>query len=177
MKKGPIGVWFSIALVILVLGGYAGTMLGSAVARYWYRHHQEQQETLSKPERVRLESELAELNAIQTELFYEVFALDKIRPSDRTPLDGIGRLEILHRRSKSPEIKPVIDLQLGLAYVRAAMTDEENNQQERASQNMQSAQVLFKSLGWLDYSGQTLKAVAKREYDRWTHPAMKASVR
>lgn len=126
---------------------------------------------------MRLESELAELNAIQTEMLYEVFALEKIKPSDKFLVGEIGRLEDLDRRSNSPEIKPVIDLHEGLAYVRVATTDEQNNKQEQAKQNMQSAQVLFKSLGWLDYSDQTLKAVAKREPDKWTHPEMKASVR
>jgi hypothetical protein len=177
VKKGPIGVWFSIALVILVIGAYTGTLLGSAVARYWYRHHLEQQGTLPKPERTRLESELAELNAIQTEMLYEVFALEKTKPTGTHLLDEIGRLEILKRRSNSPEIKPVIDLQLGLAYVRAAMTDEESNKQDQARQNMQSAQALFKSLGWLDYSDETLKSAAKRDHDKWTHPDLKASVR
>ena len=115
---------------------------------------------------MRLESELAELNAIQTEMLYDVFAFEKIKPSDKFLLDEVGRLEDLNRRSNSPEIEPVIDLQLGLAYARAARTDEENYKQEQASQNMQSAQVLFKSLGWLDYSDQTLKAAAKREHDK-----------
>jgi hypothetical protein len=177
VNKGPIGVWSSIALVILVLGAFAGRVLGSAVARYSYRHHQEQQGTLSRSEQVHLDSELAELNAIQMEMLYELFALEKIKPPDKVLLDEIMRLEDLDRRSNLPEIKPVIELRMGLAYVRASMTNEENHQEEQARQNMQSAQALFKSLGWLDYSDETLKAVAKGEHDGWTHPKLKASVR
>ena len=124
---------------------------------------------------MRLEFELAELSAIQTELLYEVFVLEKSQTSDTNLLDEIGRLENLRRQSKSPEIKSLIDLRSGLAYVRAAMADGENNNEARAKQNMQSAQILFKSLGWLDYSNETLKVVAKREHDKWTHPEMKES--
>ncbi len=32
---------------------------------------------------------------------------------------------------------------------------------------MRSAQTLFQSLGWQDYSEETLRAVAKRELDKW----------
>jgi len=177
MKRRPIGVWFSIALVILVLGAFAGWKPGSALARYSYRRHQEQQGTLSKPERARLESELAVLGAVQTEMLYEIFALEKNQPSEKYLPDEIGRLARLRRQSNSPEIKSLIDLRSGLAYVRAAVADGENNNEGQAAQNMQSAQILFESLGWLDYSGESLTAVAKREHDKWTHPEIRESVR
>ena len=177
MKREPVGVWFSIALIILVLGACAGWMLGSALARYSYRRHQEQQGPLSKLERARVDSELAVLSAVQTEMFHELFALEKSQPPHKYLRDEIGRLENLKLRSDSPAIKSLIDLRQGLAYVRAAMADGENHDEVQAKQNMQSAQALFKSLGWLDYSDETLKAVAKRERDKWTHPEMKGSVR
>lgn len=174
MKRGPIGVWFSVALAILVLSLWAGSVLGSAVAHYWYGHHQEQG-TLSGTERKRVESELAELSAVQTLRLYAIIAPEEKKRGDEYLLNEIERLGDLKRRSNAPEIKSLVDLDLGLAYVHAAMAEELNNDQERSKEYMQSAQVLFKSLGWRDYSEETLKAVAKRELDMWGHPQTKAS--
>ncbi len=110
-------------------------------------------------------------------MLYEIFALEKNQPSEKYLPDEIGRLAHLRRQSNSPEIKSLIDLRSGLAYVRAAVADGENNNEGQAAQNMQSAQILFESLGWLDYSGESLTAVAKREHDKWTHPEIRESVR
>jgi hypothetical protein len=167
MKKGPIGVWFSVALCVLVLGLWLGSMLGSLAAHYWYFHHQQEQGTLTGPEQLRVESELAELSAVQTLRLYASLPPQTGKPRDKNLLNAIQGLENLRRHSKTPEIKSVIDLELGLANVHAAMAERENNNEEMAKKYMQSAQVLFKSLGWQDYSEETLKVVAKQEFVNW----------
>jgi len=175
VTRKPIGVWFSIALVILLLSFWVGSYGGSAVARYWYAHHQQEQGTLPRPERLRTQSELDELDKVETLTLLEIIAVPKLVPWDKYLPREIKALENLQSRSNAPEIKSLIDLHLGLAYVRAALADEDNNNEEQAKKYMQSAQVLFKSLGWQDYSGETLKAVAKRERQKWELAPTKAS--
>jgi len=174
MKRGPIGVWFSVAIAVLVLSLWTGSILGSAAAHYWYGHHQQEQGTLTGPEQIRLESELAELSAVQTLRLYASLAPQEGKPRDKNLLNEIEGLENLKRRSNTPEIKRVVDLELGLANVHAAMAEQQNSNEEMAKKYMQSAQVLFKSLGWQDYSEETLKVVAKREFEKWRHPRAKA---
>lgn len=174
MKKGPFGVWFSVALGVLVLSLWLGSMLGSSVARYWYGHHQEERGKLSAPEQVRVESELAELSALQTLRLLASLPPKTGNSSDKNLLNAIEGFEKLRGRSKTPEINPVIDLELGLANVRGAMAERQNNNEEMAKKLMQSAQLLFKSLGWQDYSEETLKVIAEREFE-WRHLQVKAN--
>jgi hypothetical protein len=175
MKRRPIGVWFSVALAILILSLWAGSILGSAVAHYWYGHHQLEQGKLSRPELIRVESELDELSAIQTLRLFANIAPEETR--DKYLLNEIEQLGNIKRRSNASEIESLIDLDLGLAYVQAAMAEERNHNKEQAKKYMQSAQVLCKSLGWQDNSDETLKVVAKRELDKWGHPLTKVSER
>ncbi len=58
-------------------------------------------------------------------------------------------------------------MNLGLAHVVAAIVDEQSKNRERAASHMRSAQSLYQSLGWQDYSEDTLRAVAERELDLW----------
>ncbi len=175
MKRRPIGVWFSVALGILLLSLWVGSVLGSAIAHYWYGHHQQEQGTLSGPELTRVESELAELSAVRTLRLYAIVAREEKKRGNKYLLNEIEQLGDLKRRSNAPEIKSLVDLDLGLAYVHAAMAKEQNNNKELTNTYMQSAQGLFKSLGWQDYSEETLKAVATRELDKWGHRQPKAS--
>jgi hypothetical protein len=82
-------------------------------------------------------------------------------------LNEIEGLEKLKRRSGNMEIRPVIDIYLGLAYVDKTMAEEQVKNKELATTDMNSAQTLFRSLGWRDYSEENLKMVARRELDRW----------
>lgn len=174
MKKGPIGVWFSVALAILVLGVWVGSTLGSKVAPYWYRHQQQEQGTLYGPERAHVESVLSELAAIQMLQVYAVIAQNDKELGKQYLLNEIRDLEALRQRSDAQEIKPVIDLGVGLAYVDAAMAEEQDNNKELATKYMKSAQTLFQSLAWQDYSEDALRIAARRELDKWNaHPQIK----
>ncbi len=95
MKRGPIGVWFSVAIAVLVLSFWLGSMLGSSVAHYWYGHHQQEQGTLIGPEQIRVESELAELSAVQTLRLYASVASQEGQPGDKDLLNEIEGLENL----------------------------------------------------------------------------------
>lgn len=175
MKRGPIGVWFSVALAVLVFSLWLGSMLGSAVAHYWYGHHQQEQGTLTGPEQIRVRSELAALSTVQMLRLYARVAPEEGKQGDKNLLDEIHGLGNLKRHSNTPEIKSVVDLELGLAYVHAAMAEQQNNNEDLAKKYMQSAQVLFDSLGWRDYSEETLKVVAKREFETWGPPQTKGN--
>ncbi len=66
------------------------------------------------------------------------------------------------------EAKPVLDMNLALANVVAAIVEEQvSNNKDRETNYMGSAQSLYKSLGWRDYSEDTLRALAQRELDKW----------
>jgi hypothetical protein len=114
------------------------------------------------------------LAAAQTiQILYEaIIRNDKEHGKEYLPKE-IAAFEALRRRSDAPEITPVIDLDLGLAYVNAAMAEERGNNKELADQHTKSAHALFQSLGWQDYSEETLRAVAQRELDRWNVPTQK----
>lgn len=166
VKRWPIGVWFSLAIAAFVLSFWLGSMLGSSVARYWYGHHQQEEP---------LEAELAELSAVQNLQLYASIAPQEGKPGAKVLLNEIAGLENLKRRLKEPEIKSVVDLELGLAYLHAATAEQQNDDKELAKKYMQSAQVVFKSLGWQDYSEEKLKSLAKQELDHWKRLHPKAS--
>jgi hypothetical protein len=170
MKKKPIGVWFSVALVIFALGLGAGSYIGTRAARYWYRHKQQEQIAFSGPERAQLESVLSELRSIQDlEVFSAISATEK-QLGKKYILDDIRVFERIEQKSDLPEIKPVIDFDLGRAYVYLALAEEQTNNGEQAARYMKSAQTLFQSLGWSDYTEVTLKNMARRKLDRWSAP-------
>jgi len=167
MIKRPIGVWFSVALVILVSGTLVGSKLGSKIAQYWDSRQRQKQGTLHGPEWAHVESTLSELSAIQTLQLLAVTTHNDKSLAKKYLLNEIEGLENLKRRSGDVEIRPVIDIYLGLAYVDASMAEEQVKNKELATKYMNSAQSLFRSLGWRDYSEEKLKMVARRELDRW----------
>ena len=166
MKDRRIGVWFSLALTILVLSAWLGSKLGARVAVYRYRSDQTRSlGTLSAAEHAHLESVLDELVAVgYLRLTFLVSANDdKLK---KTLPEQVGKIEIFKRKAYTTEAKPVIDMDLAFADLVSAISEEQGNK-EWAANHMKSAQSLFQSLGWRDYSELTLRAVAKRQLDRW----------
>jgi hypothetical protein len=166
VKERRIGVWFSLALAILVLSAWLGSKLGARVAVYRYRSAQSRSiGTLSGPEHARLESVLDELETIG---FFRINFL--ISPNDdklkKTLPEQLGNIDVYRRKVKTAEAKPVIEMNLALANVVAAIAEEQNNK-DQAANYMRSAQSLYQSLGWRDYSEGTLSDLAQHELDRW----------
>ena len=62
-----------------------------------------------------------------------------------------------------------MEMNLALAELVAAMAEEQRNNKDRAANDMRSAQALYRSLGWRDYSEETLRVIARRELEKWTH--------
>jgi len=170
MIKRPIGVWFSVALVILVSGAWVGSKSGSKIAQYWVNRQQQEQGTLRGPQWAQVDSVLTQLYAIQLlQLFAGISQNDK-ELRQKYLLNEVGGLEDLRRRTDAQEIRPVVDLYLGIAYVDAAMAEEQDNDKQRATKHMDSAKTLFQSLGWRDYSEETLRMVARLDLDKWKLP-------
>jgi hypothetical protein len=170
MKKSHIVVWFGVALAIFFFSGWLGGPLGSAVARYWYRHKQQAEIKRDGPERAHLESVLSALNDIGSlQMGTAINANDK-EVGRKSLLKNLEQLEEIKRKSNLDEIKPVTDFALGRAFVYAAMMEEQANHNEQAAQDMISAQTLFQSLGWTDYTEDRLKTLARRELDHWKLP-------
>ena len=174
MKRGSVGLWFSFALAIFLLSLWIGSMLGSSAAKYWYGNRQPGEGRLLGPERNRVESELADLSAVQTLQLFARIAPNEVEPQDKLLSDEIKGLEQIKRRSNVQEVRSLVDFDLGLAYVDAAMQNGQDDHKELAKTYMQSAQVLFESLGWRDYSEGMLKIIASQELSRWRHPQTKA---
>ena len=169
MTRGPIGVWFSVALTIFVLSVWVGSKLGSKLgaefAVYQYRRQQQEQGTLSAAERAHFNLVLSELESIQT-LYTYVLATRHDKKLNKTCLlNEISGLEDLEHKADAQQIRAVVNVDLGLAYVDASMAEQQDNNEELAGGYMKSAQSLFQSLGWHDYSEDTLRHVAKAELD------------
>jgi hypothetical protein len=171
MKKGLIGVWFSVALAIFLFSLWMGLPLGSVVARYWYRHKQHTKIKSGGPERAHLESMLSGLNDLQSLHFIAINNLNDKKLEEKYLLNEIGALDDIRRRPDLQEIKPAFDFNIGRAYVYASLIEEEAHNNEQASQYMKEAQPLFQSLGWGDYTEETLKSMVTRELDKWKVPS------
>jgi hypothetical protein len=167
VKDKSIGVWFSIALAILALSAWLGSKLGARIAVYRYHSAQSRSlGTLSGPEHEHLESVLDELQGIG---FLRLTFL--VSPNDdkltKTLPEQLGNIDVFRGKVKTAEAKPVIDMNLALADVVAAIAAEQSNNKDRAATYMRSAQSLYRSLGWRDYSEATLRDLAQREIDKW----------
>jgi hypothetical protein len=170
MIKRPIGVWFSVVVVILVSGAWVGSKAGSKILQYWDSRERQKQGTLHGPDWASVDSALTQLYAVQLlQLLAGVSQNDK-KLGQKYLLNEIGGLEDLRRRPDAQEIRPVVDLYLGLAYVDVAMADAQDNDKDRATKYMDTAKTLFQSLGWRDYSEETLRMVARRDLDKWKLP-------
>lgn len=167
MKRGPIGVWFSAALALLILGIWLGYVTGVRVAQHWVLHQREKSGSLHGPDRAHAELAVSALNFIQTAQVLTGVSQNDKNLGKKYLLGEMEGLESLQHRPDAQEIRPVTDLYLGLAYVDAAMSDEQENDKESAAMHLNSAQALFQSLGWRDYSADALKAVAGIELDKW----------
>jgi hypothetical protein len=170
MLRKPFEVWFSLALAILALSTWSGWKLGERIAVHWY-HHQQQK---LGAEQGRFESMLSVLDGLETT---EIFASALAASSGKELQLGkylraeITELERLKGRPDYGEIKTILEMQLGLAHVNAAMAEEQSGHKDLADSDIKSAQALFQSLGWKDYSTDALRIAAKRELDGWNPQA------
>ena len=161
MKRGPIGVYFSVALAILCLGWWAGWKIGERVAAS--RARRQMAAIVNTPERAHLESESWDLADVEVLRFFATsLAHDKAIRDDDLP-KNIEVFKRFSRRQRAPELQPAIDFNLGVVYVQAAMAAEDDGNTALKAKYMGAAQSLFQSLGWRDCSEQTLKSIVKRE--------------
>ena len=160
VPKRPIGVWFSIALLLLLLGGWLGYIAGIAAARARFRA--QEQHTMSRLDsvtRTRLNSTLSALSVI------EMFRVTAHTPqgSSEDVRRATIKIQSLGRLADATDLQPVVSLNQGIAYVNIAIAEERDNPAE-SRKYMNLAQDLFRSLGWRDCSEDTLKAAAQDQY-------------
>ena len=172
MVRRPIGVWFSLALLILILSSWLGYEAGVGIAHVRNRAKLRTMGSLSASERTHIQAVLSALDAMQELRFLTLFGTkfltsfgtEKVRS---LLLFQIGKLEALRARPEIQDVRPAADLDLGVFYTQLAMVEERANNSSEAREHMELAQSLFRSLGWQDCSEGTLKAVAQREFDKW----------
>ena len=155
-----------MALGILVLSFWPGRILGVRAARYWYQHQERRLGTLDASQRPHVESVLSELTNVEELRVVSdaLSAADAKNQKKRWPR-YIHGLNSLKQKSITQEGRSVIDLELGIAYVMAAVEEQDNNK-DVAAHYMESARSVFQSLGWQGYSDEALTSAAKRESDR-----------
>jgi len=164
MVRRPIGVWFSAALLLLILSASVGYEAGVRIAHVRNRAKMETMGSLTAPERAHIQAVLSALEAMQQLRFLTSFGTEKVRSN---LLFQIEKLETLRAQSEVQDLRPVADLDLGVFYAQLAMVQERANNTVKAREYMELARGLFRSLGWRDCSEGTLKAVAQRDFDKW----------
>jgi hypothetical protein len=81
--------------------------------------------------------------------------------------EQLEKIDAFSGRVKTAEAKPVMEMNLALADVVAAIAEERRNNKDLAANDIRSAQALYRSLGWRDYSEETLKVLAQHELEKW----------
>ena len=170
MKRGPIGVWFSIALVIFGLSVWGGILAGPKFAFYWWRHKDRALEKSYPPERMHLQLELRQLGSIGSSHAFQIIAQYDPKIWKDYLLKKIDSIEKEVGQPGYEDIKPVLELDLGLAYVDAVFIDENEHNSDLAARHLKSAQAIFQTLGWKDYSEEALKNAARHDLIKWKMP-------
>jgi hypothetical protein len=167
VKCRRIGVWLSLALVVFALSAWAGSKIGTKVAVYrFYSSQKKSSGALSASEHAHLELVLEELSTagllrLPFLLSPRDDKLKKILP------DQVEDTERFRQRVKTVEAKSAVEMDLAFDNVITAMAEEQISGKEQAARYMESAQSLFQSLGWKDYSENTLREVVNRDLHRW----------
>ena len=172
MLKRPIGVWFSVAILILILGGCLGYAGGIGVAHIGDYVQQRARGSLNAATQHHLRTVMSQLREMQ---FMEMFGAALATKTAAVSPPDIRALEKLRGKKELQDIRPVVDLRLGIAYVKWALSEEATNSRAGASEHLAMARSLFGSLGWKDCSDETMKQVVRKELDRWLRLDMKPS--
>jgi len=80
-------------------------------------------------------------------------------PSDlQNAADYLGAI-----RSKSPELDPLLDLQIATDYVEIARLERDAGKVISADRHLQMAEGILHSLGWRDVSGETMAKLTRKQ--------------
>jgi hypothetical protein len=171
VTKRPIGVWVSLALVVLLLCFWLGDKAGVRVAYARISAQRQTMGSLTPAEHARLSPQLMAFTTIAWLRFADASDTEKLR---RTLAFEVSELEKLMHKPEMQDLDSVVKLNLGVAYVKLAIVEARANDASGSQGHVRLAQDLFRSLGWQDYSEETLKVVAQKELDRWAlspHPS------
>lgn len=173
MLRKPIGVWFSLALVIAIASGFAGYAIGRKIFSSRHRARQLSQCSLDKEDQERLIEQMSELGAIEMSKLFS-YANETEHPNGPGgPHTFIGWLQAVNQHTHYEDVRQVAAMNLAMTYERLALTEEKVDP-ELKRKYLSSAQALLRGLGWTDTNESTLQAVAKREIRRWTPSEQKA---
>lgn len=167
MAAKRIGVWISLALAIAVLGTWLGSVLGRSLAAVWYHAYRQYPRNLPVAERKHLEAELDDLRTAQSLYLLSVLLVGSQQKGKPIPALQIARLQALGEKAKTDEMRPLIDLQVGIACAMKASEVEKSYDPEGAEPYMKAAQSMVQALGWPNYTEDTLKAAAQSQAGLW----------
>jgi len=157
--RKPFGVWFSIALVLLIAGGALGWIAGKRIEVLSYLHERQRLSALSEADQAHTDLIVAALSKV-TQMRLLAGPLAKPDLQARTRREQIDNLNLLRQRADLAEIKPILDFNLARAEVLFA---EKAGDPQQAAQSIESARAIIQALGWEDSSDDALHDIAKRE--------------
>jgi hypothetical protein len=161
--KRPLGVWFSLALLILIGSAFVGyyAEVGFARAHEYVRSWRTR--SAATPEQAHLEAVTSALYRIQARRLFATY------PEKRTEFlqVEVRDLERLRLQPDLQDIRPVAEVELAIAYANLAWVAEGVGNSSEAASYMKLGQDLLRGAGWRDSSEDALRLVAKRERDYW----------
>lgn len=161
--KRPLGVWFSLALLIVIGSACVGYYAEVGLARAHEYVRSRKTRSAVTPEQVHFERVTSALYRIQVRRLLASF------PNKRTEmLQGEVRdLEWIRSQADLQDIRPVAEVELAIAYANLAWVAETAANSSEAGSYMKLGQDLLRGAGWRDSSEDALRLVAKRERDLW----------
>jgi len=163
MLRKPFGVWFSVALVLLIAGFAVGWLFGERVDYFWYLHERHRLSTLPKVEQAQADWMITALGKV-AEMRLRASPVAEPNLQDQARRGQIDALNHMRQIGELAEIKPILDLSVARAEVLLA---EKSSDPQQAAQARETARALIQSLGWEDSSDDALRAIAAREANFW----------
>jgi len=149
--KLPLLTGFCGGLVIFVGCAYFGHHAAEIITYRWKKPTSF--EFLKKQNASQVRDDLLMLQAVQ----YSQVREDT--PSDlQKAADYLGAI-----RSKSPELDPLLDLQIATDYVEIARLERDAGKVISADRHLQMAEGILHSLGWRDVSGETMAKLTRKQ--------------
>lgn len=162
MQRKPLGVWFSLALGIFFAALILGFLASERVAPYWVRRQIRSKSPLPPAAQTNLEHELGELFVLEDSSC--VLQISNLTGRDNRAdfMRATSGIESIALQGKVAALTPVAQFDSGFAHLAIAVEDRRVGDDAAATRETKAAQAIFRALGWLDVTPETLNEATKR---------------